>query len=105
MWLIAYGVGVALLRGDASECIDAEPSAQGSAGFIQQEQVLPPGLMARLSDTIAACAIDLDLGLGAGAMVIQKRIQMLPIKTAEHGAVLGFCHDVLAGLPVMSLSV
>ena len=56
------------------------------------------------TDTIAACVIDLDLGLGAGAMVIQKRIQMLPIETSEHGVVFGFCHDVLAGRPVMSLS-
>jgi hypothetical protein len=40
--------------------------------------------MAHLSGTIAACVIDLDLGPGAGgAMVIQKRIQRLPIETAD----------------------
>jgi hypothetical protein len=97
LWLIAYGVGVALLRRDASECIDAEPSAQVSAGFIQQEQVQPPGLMAHLSGTIAACVIDLDLGPGAGAMVIQKRIQMLPIETADTAR---FLDSAMTFLPI-----
>ena len=70
--------------------MDAEPSAQLSRGFIQQEQVFQPGLRTHLSDAIAAPVIDLDVGLGAGAMAIQIPVQMFPIETVGHAVVAGF---------------
>jgi hypothetical protein len=70
--------------------MDAEPSAQLSRGYIQQEQVFQPGLRTHLSDAIAAPVIDLDVGLGAGAKAIQIPVQMFPIETVGHAVVAGF---------------
>ncbi len=102
--------------GDTLQGVDAEPLTQILCWFIQSEQDLQRSLVALVTDAFTALLIDLHFGLCAGAMIVQIRIQVLPIEFvdpvgmgridvsvadvfADHRAVLGLYQAVVATLP------
>ena len=108
--------GIAEGTGDALQGIDAEPLTQELCRLVQRQQGLPRSLVALVTDAFAALVIDLDIRLGARAMVVQIRIQILPIEVvdgvgvpridvavtdvfADHRAVLGLHQPVVTALP------
>ena len=112
----ARGVGIAQCGRDALQRDDAESLAQVLSRLIERQQRFEWSLIAFVANPFAASVIDLDLGLGAGAMVVQVRVEELPIEAvdavgvagidvsiahvlADDGAVLGLDQSVVAALP------
>src|SRR5271170_4909641 len=110
------GIGVAEGASDALQSVDAEPLAQILGRFIQSQQGLQWSLIAFVTDAFAALLIDLNVGLGAGAMVVQIGIQVLPIEVvdpvgvaridvaeanvfADHSSIFGLDQAVIAAPP------
>src|ERR1035438_1927025 len=71
---------VAERRCDALQGVDAESLAQVLCRLVQRQQGLQRSLVALVTNAFSALLIDLNIGLGAGAMVVQIRIQILPIE-------------------------
>ena len=59
--------------GDAPQGVDAKPLAQVLCRLIQRQQGLQRSLITLVTNAFAALLIDLDIGLGARAMVVQIR--------------------------------
>ena len=92
------------------------PRAQVLCWIIQLEQGFQRSLVALVADAFAASEIDLDVGLGAGAMIVQIWVEVLAIEVveavgvaridvsvadmfADHRAVFGLHQAVVAALP------
>ena len=108
--------GIAEGSGDSLQGVDTESLAQILCRFIQRQQGLQRSLVALVANAFAALLIDLDVGLGAGTMVVQIGIEILPIEAVDavgvaridvavadvftnHRAVLGLYKTVVAALP------
>ena len=74
---------IAAGAGDALQGVDAEPLAQVLCRFIQRQQGLQRRLVTLVTNPFATLLIDLDIGLSAGAMVVQIGIQVLPIEVVD----------------------
>ena len=74
---------VAERRGDAFQGVDAESLAQILCRLVERQQGFQGSLVALVTNALATLLIDLDVGLGAGAMVVQIRIQILPIEAVD----------------------
>jgi hypothetical protein len=51
--------------------------------LVQRQQGLQRGLIALVTNAFAALLIDLDIGLGARPVVVQTRVQILPIEAVD----------------------
>jgi hypothetical protein len=86
------------------------------SGLVERQQGLERSSIALVTNPFAASLIDLDLGLGTGAMVVQVGVQELPIEAvdvlgvagvdiaiahvlANDGAIFGLDQAVIARLP------
>ena len=76
----ARGVGIAQCGSDALEGVDAESRAQVLNRRIERQQRFERSSIAFVANPLAASRVDLDIGLGAGAMVVQVGIQELPVE-------------------------
>ena len=95
----ARGVGIAQCGSDALEDVDAESRAQVFSGLVKRQQRLQRSLIALVANPFAASCVDLDLGLGAGAVVVQVGVEELPIEAVDAVGVAGIdvsIADVLA---------
>ena len=70
----ARRLGVADGSGDPFQSVDAESLAQVLFRFMQRQQGFLRGPVARITHPFAAFPVDLDLGLGTGAVIVQIRV-------------------------------
>jgi len=69
------GIGIAPCGPDALEGVDAESLSQVLSRLVEPQQCFQRRLVAPVANPFAASPIDLNIGLGAGAMVVQVGIE------------------------------
>src|SRR5271156_271183 len=103
-------------QSDASQGVYGEPRTQVLCRVVQRQQGFQRGLITPVTDALAAFLVYLDIGLGAGTMVVQIGVQELPIEAvdglgvagidvaiahgfADHRALLGLHQAIVVGTP------
>ena len=111
-----------MAAGDPFQRVHTQSLAQVLCRFVQQRQGLQRSLIALVSYPLAPFLVDLHVRLSAGTMVVQIRIQVLPIEVvdavgvagidvsiadvfANDRAVLGLHQAVVAALPRPALGL
>ena len=114
--------GVAEGQGDAQERFDLQSRTQEACGIFQRHQRFQRSPVAVVADAFSPLGIDQDFGLGAGAMVIEIRVEVVAIEAvdalgvslvdvsvadmlAHDPAVFGLDQAVVAALPGAALGL
>ena len=83
------GFGIADRGGDALQNGDGESRAQVLGGLGQGQQGLQRGLIAPVVAPLTAFLVDFDIGLGAGAMVVQIGIEVRAVEVLDGFGMFG----------------
>ena len=117
------GFGVAVGLCDAQQGVGSQPRAQVLGWVVECKQGLQRGLIAVVADAFATLVVDGNVGLGAGAVIVQIGVEEVAIEAvepvgasgidvavaevlADDGAVLGLHQAVVVGVsgPALGLA-
>jgi hypothetical protein len=112
----ASGVGVAFGHLDAFEVVDGESVAQEAVGFFHRREGFERSFVTAVAGSFSSLFVEDGVGLGAGPMVVQIRVEMVSVEAvdgfgvglvdvsvadvfADDPAVFGLDQAVVAALP------